>query len=715
VCLSCSALKPSLKTDASPVFKGRDSQVKNATQQKKSLSDRQTKTAENSRGGELQAPLKQEIQQLNAEMDRIIQGSRQKYQKRHIVSSQDNGTSSDFQDISFNFYDAELTEVVKVVMDLLGANYIFHPDVAGRVSLSVKDTFNNAQLRDLLQGVLHINNLVMVNKDKVWHIMPLAEAPSYVAEERIIFPQEELKPQRGQYIQAFRLHFIAASELIKIIKPYLTQNAQVYAHEQKGILLVCDFPHVLTKVKRLIPLFDESVFADKKAKVYALQYTKAEDVVEKLTSISKEFGLSPEEGSPKSRVSFLPLERLNMVLVIAGDKRVIEFVDAWVHQLDTEIPQSLIQEYGQNIYVYYVQYGRAENIVESLKGVFEEGAREDDEDQKYVSKERTKGPEEQTRQKSQMGSESVSGELTGEVTFMIDETTNSILTKCSSHDYDKILSVIEKLDLYPKQVLIEVLIAEVTLNESTKFGFEWEYLTNLHGDTESIIQVDSGLGFIGEKTRDINKGLTYLVTDTDKITAALRASEEEDNVNILSRPTLLASDNQEAEINIGDEVPIPTTSEVREDDTGTAKTTETTIQYRDTGIIMRVTPHINKQGMVRMELSQEVSNLSKQTVEGVDAPVISTRNAQTTVAVNDGQTVIIGGLMEQTQSSGASGIPYLSRMPFLKYAFGYERSSFSNTELIILITPHVVLNEEDSNVVSKEFVSRVESIKQLMR
>lgn len=716
VCLSCSVLEPSLKETASPVFKEHEQRSENATREKGKATGSEKKRLQKDKADKQGDAVSNKTQELNAEIDRLTKESQIKYKKGPKPKAEANKTSADFQEISFNFYDAELTEVVKVVMDLLGSNYVLHPNVGGRVSLTVKDSFNNEQLKDLLQGILHIHNLVMIKKDDVWHIMPISEAPSYVPKERIVYPKQDVRPQRGQYIQAFRLKYIPASEVIKIIKPYLSRNAQVYAHEQKGVLLVCDFPHVLSKVKRLIPLFDESVFADKVAKVYSLRHTKAENVVEKLTKISDEFGLSKDKGGPRSRVSFVALDRLNMLLAVAGDKRTIEFIDAWVKQLDTEIPKSIVQEYGQNIYLYYVQYGKADRIVESLRGVFEGGAEEkEDEEQKYASKKKksqSKEKEGKAKEQPQMGT--VSGELTGPVKFTVDETTNSILTKCSNHDYDKILSVIKRLDQYPKQVLIEVLIAEVTLNESTKFGFEWEYITNLHGDTSSDAKVDSGLGIIGEKTKEISQGLSYVVAETNRVKTALRASASEDNVNILSRPTLLASDNQESKINIGDEVPIPTSTE-RRVDSGTEELYETTIQYRDTGIILTVTPHVNKQGMVRMELDQEVSQISKQTVEGVDAPVISTRNARTTVAVNDGQTAIIGGLMEQTQSSGASGVPYLSRVPFIKYAFGYERESFSNTELIILITPHVVLNEEDSQAVSKEFIQRVDKIKRLMK
>jgi len=186
---------------------------------------------------------------------------------------------------------------------------------------------------------------------------------------------------------------------------------------------------------------------------------------------------------------------------------------------------------------------------------------------------------------------------------------------------------------------------------------------------------------------------------------------DQNRVNILSSPHILASDNEAAKIDIGDEVPIVTSEYRTTDSTSTTTNVDKTIQYRDVGVLLSVTPHINDNGMVRMEVSQEVSELSNKTVEGVNSPVFSKRSANTKMSVRDGQTVVIAGLMQQTSSKAYSGVPWIGRLPLLRYFFGYEGHTFRNTELMIFITPHVILNSQDSEFINRSFLDRLEKIR----
>ena len=212
--------------------------------------------------------------------------------------------------------------------------------------------------------------------------------------------------------------------------------------------------------------------------------------------------------------------------------------------------------------------------------------------------------------------------MSGEAAFVVDEVTNSILVRCGSQDYPIIRGVIQKLDIFPRQVLIEVLIAEINLDETNKLGVEWEHIFDLGGSATGTLRVDSFLGTVSTGTPSpISGGLSYLVGNTDRFKAALQASANENNVQILSSPHILASDNQKATIDIGSEVPVVTSQTQKEDTTSTVTTTQQDVQYRNTGIILSVTPHINDKGLVRMEISQEVSELSERQVQGISSPV----------------------------------------------------------------------------------------------
>ncbi|MFW5791095.1 MAG: type II secretion system secretin GspD [Desulfohalobiaceae bacterium] len=716
--LSCAAMEPRLREQAmAPGAVQAGKKPRAAEKEDLSLTGQAPSPAEEKqRAREILREMEQDNELFNSRLKQVIGMHDAPAPGDREASAKEVG--GDQQQVSFNFYDADLADVVRLFMDLLEDDYVFQPNVGGRVSLKVEDTFNRNQLVELLQGIMRINGVTMVKDDNgIWEIMPLSDAAQSIPDQNLILPDQEARPNRGQIIRAFRLHYIAASEIVKIIQPYLAKGALIYAHDPTGVLIVSDFPHTLPKVTGLIELFDESVFADMQVRVYALKYAVASEVAKELESLAQTMGFTPDKGGPSSRISFLAMDRLNKLLAVTKSERLLEFADIWVEELDQDVPQIAQDAQVENIYVYYVQNGDAEEIVTSLQGLFERSPdtrdREDTEQLPVGQQLREEQEQQVTEDRAVVESVgAVSGSLVGEVSFVVDQTTNSILIRCVKSDYDKIYSVIEKLDLYPKQVLIEVLIADVQLDESSKLGIEWSFVFDLANDTESELSVDSGLGVIGGGDSLIGSGLTYLVTHTDKLTAVLKALAEDNKVNVLSSPHILASDNQEARIDIGDEVPI-VTSELRTTEAGsTATTVDKTIQYRDTGILLTVTPHINEKGLVRMDVSQEVSQISDRTVQGVDSPIFSKRLATTRLAVQDEQTIVIGGLIRQSNSDGYTGIPVLGRVPILKYLVGTQQKSFSSSELLIFITPHVIKSAPDADLISNLFLKRLKELKQ---
>ncbi|GAB6060723.1 type II secretion system secretin GspD [Desulfonatronum parangueonense] len=635
--------------------------------------------------------------------------------------------TGDLVEVSFNFYDADLVEVIRLFMHLLEDGYVLHPGVGGRVSLSVEDVFNRDQLLDLLEGVLRIHGAGIMQDGGIWEILPQSEMPRHFGDDRLVLFDNDATLRRGQIIQGFRLYFISAHEMSNILEPYLSKGAQVYVEEQRGILLVSDFPHVLRKVTRLVEAFDVSEFADIKIGVYTLRHMNAVDAIPLLEDAAKALGLNREHGGPFARVSFLPLERTNTLVVLARNNQVLELMEAWTAHMDLEIPERLQEQHGDTVFVYYVQYGRAEDIAASLSNLFSGrggGNRASDSNGNRTGGNASPstaglfGQEAGGGSDTKAGATSTAGRLFDEVIFVVDETNNAILTRSTSAEYARILSVIEQLDQYPKQVLIEVVIAEVNLSEDVRLGVEWRYLFDMQRDfTFGSVALDSQLGAVGAMATPqlIGSGLTYMVQSSNVLKASLQALSRSGNAQILSTPTLLASDNKEATINIGKEVPIPTSTIERYDEVIPGRPSrETTIQYRNTGIIMKVTPQINKHGMVRMNITQEVSELLNEPVRGVEAPSISTRNAQTTVSVNDQQTIVIGGLIRQARNDAFSGVPGLNRIPILKYLFGYSANRFENSELMIFITPHVILSEPDSQFITRDFLARLEEVKAAM-
>ncbi|MFO7595416.1 MAG: type II secretion system secretin GspD [Desulfocurvibacter africanus] len=683
--------------------------------------------------GDVLAEVEQSNRRLNARLDKVLSGESRRVQRVKEMPEEGDGG----QQVAFDYLNADIAEVTRLILNQLGANYILHPGVKGSVSVHVSDTLTRAQIEEMLQALLRMNGAIMLRDGELWNVVPLSEAPALAPLEGIFLSGEGRSPTRGQVVRAFKLDYMPAAEIMNVIKPFLSKGALVYANDERGLLLVCDFPHSLLKIEQVINLFDVSVFADMHMRVYTLRYVPAADMTQDLQDLALSTGINTPKGVQK--VTFLAMERLNMVLVVARTRSVLDFVDIWVEELDQDIPQLVRAGRAENIFVYYVQNGDAEEIVKSLEGVF---ARQTEGRAATAARQEQNGQEQQTQRApgaaispAQQGQQpgqgqvpigqqiaqqreapqgrprgpSISGELTGEVAFVVDVTTNSILTRANTDDYRTVLSVIEKLDIYPKQVLIEVIIAEVSLDDETQLGIDWRYLLDLTGNAS----IDFSLS---NTPATLNSGLAVTLVDGDRLRSTLRALATKNRTQILSSPHILSSNHSEATIDIGQEVPILTQVTETTDPTTSETTTsvQQNIQYRNTGILLSVTPHINERGLVRMELSQEISSIEDTSVGAINSPLFRKRLATTTVVVNDEQTIVIGGLMEQTNTNNENNVPLMHRIPLLKYLFGYEINSIQNRELLIFITPHVVESREDNDFISKNFIKRLQSIKRSM-
>lgn len=640
--------------------------------------------------------------------------------------------------VKFDFADAELGDVVRLFMELLKENYALDPKVAGKVALRVEADMSRDELWELFRGVLRMHGASVVLDEGLWRVMPLADAAAAIGDEGIVIGGEQATRKRGQSIAVLRLEYLPVSEFANVVKPYLSPGSMVYGHEQSGIMLVSDYPHTLRKIEKLVSIFDVSAFAGLHMRVYSLKFALAEDMIKELDGLV-EATMFKQQG--REKVSFLGLPRLNMIVALTWNQANLAFVEEWIRELDREAPVVSQAQKTENIFVYYVENGSAKTIAEALEGIFSQTDGRRDAQGRLSSRKKSREEEndssvlpvgaqlaEKERKSSNLidyskqegGPEGAEdgehvgflGQTNGDAAFVVDEVTNSILVRCGANDYPIIRNIIQKLDIFPRQVLIEVLIAEINLDETNKLGVEWEHIFDLGGSATGTLRVDSFLGTVTPGAESpISGGLSYLVGNTDRFKAALQASANENNVQILSSPHILASDNQKATIDIGSEVPVVTSQTAKEDTTSTVLTTQQDVQYRNTGIILSVTPHINDKGLVRMEISQEVSELSEKQVQGISSPVFNKRKAETVLAVKDGQTIVIGGLISQSKNDNYSGVPILSKIPILKNLVGVESKGWKNTELMLFITPHVVTHNEDAEFVSRRFMDRLNFIK----
>ncbi|MGO9016014.1 MAG: type II secretion system protein GspD [Dissulfurispiraceae bacterium] len=308
------------------------------------------------------------------------------------------------------------------------------------------------------------------------------------------------------------------------------------------------------------------------------------------------------------------------------------------------------------------------------------------------------------------------GLVSKETKVYADEITNSLVVLATPDDYKFIEETIKKLDTPPRQVMIEVLIAEVTLTKDFQFGLEWVLSNTTSIKTKPFSRPIDVNGQIGQNSNLLNAtplsagypGFSYAATDVaGNVKALLNTMASNDLVTILASPHIIAADNLEAKIQIGSQVPIATSQMTNVTASTTSGSVLSTIQYQDVGTILKVKPQINESGIVGLEVSQEVTEANTQTVLGTQQFVFTKRAAQTNVVVNDGQTIVIGGLIQDNKETNVSGIPYLMDIPILGYLFGSRNITRTKTEIIVLLTPHVIKNQQEAGKVTTDYLDRL--------
>ena len=471
-------------------------------------------------------------------------------------------------------------------------------------------------------------------------------------------------------------------------------------------------------------------------KFYTLEHIDAGEAQQILTEILQTYVTTDKAGKAgNAGLKLIAIERLNTILAISPKLFFFEKVEDLLLELD--VPS---EEADPRIYVYFVKNGEAEDLGSLMNQVFSTSSyqketagssKKETEDtsplprnpfsKKGATTKETKGTKEKGIKKGN-GDTSKPGTLKGEINITVDKIRNALIIEAVPSDYRLIENILCRIDIMPRQVLIEVVIAEITLDDTFKLGVDWGYdEDDQWWDGEKIVdgaRNRANLVNIGGIGKDLlqgtlsSLGLDFKVGISDRVRADIAALSDKGKVNILSRPHILASDNKEASIDVSEEIPVSSTEIVYTTDN---PLTETSIEYRDTGIMLSVTPHINERGLVTMEINQEVSERSIDvTIADKKYPSFKKRIVDTCLTVKHGQTIVIGGLIRESKEDLMGGTPWLVDIPVLRYLFGKKTKKTKKVELIILITPQVIASLEDVDAVTEEFKSKVgQTIKEI--
>lgn len=615
--------------------------------------------------------------------------------------------------IILNFDDADLHDVVRTIADLLSINYIVDPNVLGKVTIHTADGLRKADLFSVFFQILEANSLTAVKEGDLYRIIRLKNASRMPIVSRLGVKGEEEHPGERIILQIIPLKFVSADEMTKLLAPFISEGGTIISHQGSNTLLVVDKGINVLKVLRLVKAFDINLFESLTHRFYTLKHVNVEKMVEVLKAVFPQdvtAGKSDVKSAGFNKlntfVKFIAVSRLNTMLTISSNPGIFDKVEGFIRELDV-----VSEEAEPRIYIYFVKNGEAAQLAGLLGEVFGDGSsnkksQEDGSGKPKAtsanpfakkSKTITKPKKVVVDGKSKKGP----GTLREEINITSDDIRNALIIEAVPADYQIIEGILETIDVLPRQVLIEASILEVTLNDDMDLGVEWSY--------EKDKSVGTGLleatlkGGEGETA-----GLRYAIGFSDKVKADFHAWAKDRKVNILSSPHILASDNKEAKIEVSNEIPVASSS--YEYTSGDSPLISTNIQYRDTGVILTVTPHINERRLVTMDINQEVSEPTEDVeVGGQSYPSFFKRTVKTSLTVKHGQTIILGGLIRENKSDIATGVPFLVKIPLLRHLFGTESKGYEKQELIILLTPRVIVSLDDVDAVTEEFKGRLKN------
>jgi len=625
----------------------------------------------------------------------------------------------DVGDMTLNVVDADIREVVRLVLeDGMQANYVIDPAVTGSITIRTNRPVPADEILPLLSSVLQARGAALVEKEGIFHVLSKEQATLSGSRPATRWSQTAGKPGSGILVAPLR--YAQAAKLADLLQPFATNGGSVQIDADRNTLLIAGSADQTATMNDLINMFDVDWMAGLSTGFYPLERVQPSDLALELDQI---FKTGEEAGRSGEPLRFLPLDRLNALLVMANDPSLLARAEMWIDRLD-----QIGDGDGDQIFVYAVQNGRASDLAAVLgelfdiqssavgpdpllaagrepialrSSLFSEDLASDREtgeprlaSNRGADQERNRGPAFAAFDPRSLteGNENVATKI------VADETNNSLLIRAKTKEYREIEQALRELDRVPLQVLLEATIAEVTLRDELSYGIQWFFNA---GRAEVTLSERDG------SVEPFFPGFSGILSSGD-VRVVIDALESASDVNIISSPQILVLDNQTAQLEVGDEVPI-VTRQSEGIDTSDARIVNT-VEQRQTGVILNVTPRVNASGLVVLDIQQEVSDVVQTTTSGIDSPTIAQRRVGTTVAVDSDQTVALGGLIQDDVNQIRSGIPFLSNLPIIGWLFGSTTNSTERTELLILITPKVLVDSKAAVAATDELRLRLRAV-----
>jgi general secretion pathway protein D len=608
-------------------------------------------------------------------------------------------------DVTFNFVDVDLPVVAKFISDITGKNFIFDDKVKGKITIIAPSKLSINEAYNLFTAVLEVKGFTVVPSGvDAYKIVPSIEAK----QQGMQISTTGTPPNASYIARVITLKHVPADDALKFLQPLVSRDGLISTFGPGNLLLVVDSGLNIEKILSLTELIDKPSTADK-PEVVLLKNASADAVAKTINEgISKKGQRIIRAGpSDASEARAVADTRLNAVILF-GDKADREAMKDLIALIDVPAPEA----YGR-INVYFLENADAEELAKVLEGMI-------------------RGTETRTSRPGAGGAPVTPFEAPGGITVTPDKATNSLVIVASPADYQNISQILKKLDRRRKQVYVEAMIVEASTDKLRNLGTEWRATATKGGapiaiggfgtiDNTAFQNILQGLQ--GASIGGIGNFLNIPITTVDPTTnepiqkilqipgfaALFSLNEFKDAVNVLSTPQILTSDNKEAEILVGENVPFitqsQTTSALGVTSGGSAVSgIVNSIVRQDVGIILRITPHITEGDHVKLDIYQEISSVKNQSdaLTASVGPTITKRSTKTTVVVRDDQTVVIGGLMQENDEETVTKMPILGDIPLLGWLFKTKNVSKNKTNLIVFLSPHVADGPEKLAKITEE-------------
>jgi general secretion pathway protein D len=582
-----------------------------------------------------------------------------------------NGAARKGGDVLLDFADAEVRDVVRTVLgDILKVPYAVDPQVQGKVTLKTSTPLRKQDVVAALETALKANGAVIVLADNVYNVVPAADAQKRIDGFEISGSAQARGPGYG--IEIVPLSHIAAAEMQKLLEPVAPAGGVASVDAQRNLIFLAGTSQERAAMLDTIRLFDVDYL---KGMSYALvrpDHIEVQALAQELTRVFQSTG-----GSSAGLLRFVPLSRINTLLVVTPRVAQLRAVEKWVDRLDVP-PRGA----GRGVYYYRLQHAKAADVARSLAAVYGSAVQTGPEDTASGGDMMTEPPASGPAPAPEPPPPpAAAGPNGSSLQIAVDQANNALIIRARGSEYAGLERFLKEVDVAPDQVLIEVTIAEVTLNDTLKYGVEW-YFKNADDQKYSL----------GRSLRPAPTvpgfNFTYTIPDVEVALSALGSITD---VQVISAPKLLTLNNRPANLQFGDQVPVVTQTATGVRDAADP-TIVNSIQLRDTGIVLKVTPRISRGGTVFVDVNQEVSSAVQTTTSGIDSPTIQQRRISSTVAVQDGDSIALGGMIRQSDTRSNSGVPVLRDIPVVGNLFSSTNNTGARTELLIFLRPRIIPN-----------------------